>query len=883
MILNAGPLKRGQEILGCVVTLTDITELKRARHRDTLSLEVLAILNRLEGADCVCPVVSAIKLHMGFEAVGIRLRHGDDFPYCEANGFPESFVEQENYLCERDAAGALVRDAQGNPVLECMCGNILCGRTDPQKPFFTAGGSFWSNCTTDLLATTTDEDRLARTRNRCNGEGYESVAVIPLRTGDGIVGLLQLNDHRRNQFTPEMIRFFENLCGGIGIAVARDQAHLEIKGLSTFPAENPSPVLRVATDGTLLFVNQAGADQLVDWHLQVGRGVPPVLLDVIRSAPSEEHVHTHDLVCGELEHAVSVAAFPAAGYANLYFFDITERRRAQEAIRASAERLQESQQMAHMGDWSWDAESGDVTWSDEVFRLFRLDPKEFTPQIDSFLSLSPWPKDLERGKELIQKAIESRQARTFVHRVLLPDDSTGYYFSTFQGIYGDGGELTAIKGTVQDVTDIKRAEEEIKLRSKIGSIFLTVPDNEMYVEVLKVVLEVAQSRFGVFGYIGDNGALVVPSLTRHIWVDCQVPDKDIVFPREEWGDSIWPTAIRQKKLLFSNSPSDLAPKGHVPITRNIAAPIVHQGEVVGLLQVANKETDYTPSDIGLLETLRDIVAPILSARLARDRQEKERRRREGEIVTLNKELDERVVARTVELTAVNKELEAFAYSVSHDLRAPLRGIDGFSRILLADYQDKLDDTARDYLNRVRAGAQRMGRLIDGLLKLSRLTRVEMQQQTVDLSELARKIADQLQRDEPERQVDFGIAAGITALGDRALLDAALENLLRNAWKFTGHREHARIELGVTAHNGERAYYVRDDGAGFDMAYADKLFGAFQRLHDTKEFPGTGIGLAIVQRVILRHGGRIWGEGEVDKGAAFYFTLPTPPPKSGEGV
>ena len=246
-------------------------------------------------------------------------------------------------------------------------------------------------------------------------------------------------------------------------------------------------------------------------------------------------------------------------------------------------------------------------------------------------------------------------------------------------------------------------------------------------------------------------------------------------------------------------------------------------------------------------------------------------------------LELRVKERTVELTAANEELEAFAYSVSHDLRAPLRGIDGFSKALLDDYRDKLDDTGKDYLNRVRAGAQRMARLIDDLLQLSRLTRAEMRHQRLDLGEVARKIADGLQKGESKRQVDFDIAIGISARGDRALLEIAIENLLRNAWKFSGKRERAKIELGVAEQNGERVYYVRDDGAGFDMAFAGKLFGAFQRLHDASEFPGNGIGLALVKRVITRHGGRIWAKGEVDKGATFYFTLPTTPPKASEGV
>jgi len=224
------------------------------------------------------------------------------------------------------------------------------------------------------------------------------------------------------------------------------------------------------------------------------------------------------------------------------------------------------------------------------------------------------------------------------------------------------------------------------------------------------------------------------------------------------------------------------------------------------------------------------------------------------------------------LETVNKELEAFSYSVSHDLRAPLRSIDGFSQALLEDYADKLDEEGQDHLQRVRAATQRMGELIDDMLNLSRVARSEMRVERVNLSALAQIVAAELQRSQPERQVEFVIAEEIVTDGDEGLLKAALENLIGNAWKFTGKRSAAKIEFGITEHEGNSAYFVRDNGAGFDAAYADKLFGAFQRLHDAHEFSGTGIGLATVQRIIHRHGGQAWAKGEVGKGATFYFTL-----------
>lgn len=246
----------------------------------------------------------------------------------------------------------------------------------------------------------------------------------------------------------------------------------------------------------------------------------------------------------------------------------------------------------------------------------------------------------------------------------------------------------------------------------------------------------------------------------------------------------------------------------------------------------------------------------------------DRKKSEERIKKLNEDLQQ----RAVELAAINEELEAFNYSVSHDLRTPLRSIDGFSQALLEDYTDKLDAQGKDYLQRVRAASQKMAQLIDDLLDLSRMTRTEMRRETVDLSALAQTIAAELKKREPMRQVEFIIAGRLMVKGDKRLLRVVLENLLGNAWKFTGKHPKAKIECGVTQVDGRSAYFVRDNGAGFDMAYANKLFGAFQRLHAPSEFPGSGIGLATVQRIIHRHGGQVWAEGVVGQGATFYFTL-----------
>jgi signal transduction histidine kinase/CHASE3 domain sensor protein len=303
-------------------------------------------------------------------------------------------------------------------------------------------------------------------------------------------------------------------------------------------------------------------------------------------------------------------------------------------------------------------------------------------------------------------------------------------------------------------------------------------------------------------------------------------------------------------------------------------PLTIGGRVAALLLAGRNEEDtFKHQDEELLTVAADRISLALDRSNAYEAERRARRLAEAsahEVQTLNAELEDRVRIRTAELEATNHELEAFSYSVSHDLRAPLRSVDGFSLALEEDFLDALNEEGRDFIRRIRAGVQKMGQLIDSLLQLSRITRADLSREEVNISQLAEDVARDLRAENPDRNIVFSIQSEMTGNADPRLLRVALENLLGNAAKFTANRSEARIEFGRSEATGE--FCVRDNGAGFDMKYANKLFVAFQRLHGDKDFKGSGIGLATVSRVIQRHQGRIRAEGAVDSGATFWFTL-----------
>jgi len=597
-----------------------------------------------------------------------------------------------------------------------------------------------------------------------------------------------------------------------------------------FPDENPSPVLRFAADGTLLYANASSAALLDQWRCQIGGRPPDEMRRTIMEAYSTRAGREVEARVGGISYSLAVVPVHGASYVNVYGSDLTARKQAADALRESEARNRAT--LYSIGD------AVIAVTADGCLSQMNPVAEKLTGWTEAEARDRPLQEVFRIVSEETRAAVESPIERVLREGVVVglanytlliaKDGSERPIADSGAPIRNEKGETTGVVLVFRDQTEERRAGDALRRSNAILRAVIEGTTNLVCVKDQQGRIIIANSAMTRF--IGKPESEIIGKSDLELVADAQQAAKILENDRhimasgdsqtvEETGDGV----AGRWDYLFTKSPyHDL------------------DGRVIGVIGIG---TDIT-----------------------------ERKRAEDEVRRLNTELEQRVRDRTAQLEDSNRELEAFSYSVSHDLRAPLRAIDGFTRILADDYASHLDTEGKRLCSVVRENTGKMSRLIDDLLAFSRLGRAEMNLSRIDMGTMANSIFHELTTPESRVRIDFLVGDLPPAVADPTLMRQVWMNLLSNSIKFSSKRERAVIRVSAEQQPGECVYAVQDNGAGFDMQYVGKVFGVFQRLHSSKEFEGTGVGLALVQRVIHRHGGRVWAEGETDRGATFSFAL-----------
>ncbi len=866
-------------------------QLKSVIKREEISRLILMINTPGHFYKYMSDLTDALQEWSACEAVGIRLKQGNDYPYFETRGFPSSFIQAENKLCKYRS--------DGTPELECMCGNILCGRTDPNKSFFTLEGSFWSNNTTDLLASTNDSDRQARTRNRCNSSGYESVALIPLRSNKEIFGLLQFNDHRTNRFTPEIIGDLEKIANCISFALLRRKAEEDLnksehKWVVTLSSIGDAVI---ATDktGCITFLNPV-AEKLTGWKLEdaLNQNAESILnifkenplresergkncsLMLIRKDGSEIPVEMIESRINNKEDEISGTV--------ILFRDIPLRDKAE------AELKEKEVQFRNLAD------SGlTLIWTSDENKLcnyFNHTWLAFTGRTLEQEMGQGWidgvhPEDLERCFQTYTSAFDNRSKFDMEYRLRHVSGEYRWIRDLGTPNFDSRGEFIGYIGHCFDISVDKLSENilreneqhlkslleqtqkqknEIQIQNERLESLLRISHykmtsrNDLLNHVLKEAIDLTFSQVGyIFSYDESEKILTLNALSSGAMEICTVEN-----PKTEYdlnGAGLWGEPIRQGRAIVVNEyeadheSKRGTPEGHVILHRFLTIPVIIDNVIVGVVGVANKNEDYEPSDVRQLTLLMDAAWRML----------------EHEKVVENLKIAKEKAEEGEKLKS------AFLANMSHEIRTPMNGILGFAELLKEPGLS--GEEKEEYIGIIEKSGRRMLNIINDIISISKLESGLMQ---VSLKET--NINDQINyihtffRPEAEKK-GINIFCFHDLLEkeaiintDREKLYAILTNLVKNAIKFTWQ---GSIEIGYHKKDKFLEFYVRDTGNGIPPEQLDIIFERFRQGNEslTRNYEGAGLGLSISKAYVEMLGGKIWVSSSYGKGSCFYFTIP----------
>lgn len=882
-------------LLGGFGTVQDITARKQAEFERETTIEFLRFVNESRSLrDLMKSSIAFFKELSGCDAIGIRMREGDDYPYYETQGFSEAFIRDENSLCVRTEDGDVLRSSTGQPILGCICANVSCGHCDPDSPYFTNNGSFWTASTTELASSLATNSPIGHVRNRCNKEGYESVALIPLRRGPEPIGLLQLNDHRNGFFTADNIALWEQLAGYLAVALARSYAEEELKRakaeaeegkriLDTLMEYVPEGITIADAPGNRIrMVSRYGQeilgaqhndidihDVVKKWDVYHKDGTTPMAPDELpltRAIQYGETVQNAELVQrksdGQLLH-LSCNAAPIRDDEGktvggvVAWRDIGELARAQAALRESEERYR--------------ALFAGMT---EGFALHEiiLDSKG-KPCDYRFLEINP---AFERLTGFRREDVQGR----FVSEILPNNDpywieaygevaltGTPRHFEQYSSPLKKWFEVVSYRPAPQqfavifmDVTERKQTEEALwrtterfKLLSEVTAQLLKAEDPQAIVEKLcrEIMHHLDCDCFFNFLLDENVGRLRLNACAG-------IPEADVA--KLQWlevGQAVCGCVAKQgSRIIAEDIQHSEDQRADLVRSYGIQAyachPLLAQGRPIGTLSFgARNRASFAEHELELMRTVADQVS-----------------------VAMQRILTQKALQESADvLKRSNQDLEQFAYVASHDLQEPLRQVSGFIGLLERNHGHQFDATAKEYFAFIKEGAVRMHSLINDLLEYSRIGRTGRTQIDVDAAAAAqyamKNLAGRIR--ETDASVIIGNLPCVRA--NPLLLNQVFQNLLANALKFRGETK-PEITINAEPQDGQWLFSVKDNGIGFPQELADRVFVIFQRLHGRGRYDGTGIGLAICKRAIQQQGGTIWAQSQPGAGTTVYFTLPT---------
>ena len=899
-----------------IETNQDITERNKVEFERETSIEFLRIVNESKSLDdLIHSAITFFKHQSGCEAVGIRLREGDDYPYYEAHGFPEEFLQLENHLCEYDQHGNPCRDSEDKALIECMCGNIISGRFDPKQPFFTNNGSFWTNNTTQLLENTSEEDKQSRTRNRCNGEGYESVALIPLHDNVRNLGLLQMNDRKKNVFSIELISIWERLAGYLAVALAKFRAEEEIirHGTilnsinqvfqETLTCESEEEVigrcLEVAgnlTESEFGFFGEINENGRLDYMAftsqvwdacEIPNAVESIMdLEIVsywgRVIKEEKSQIVNDpdndpdrrglpeghpsitsflgvpLIQGDKTIGIITLANKKEGYNEVdkknveaisgAFVEALMRKRAEIKISESKDNLELK---VHERTLELEKSYESLIQKEgQYLTLFNSIDEGFCT-IEVIFDDNNKPVDY-RFLE-VNPAFEEQTGFIDAQGKLMRDlaaDHEEYWFETYGKIALTGLPMRFINEAKElnrwyDVYAFKVGEPESREVAILFNDITKFKQTENELELLNNYnRSLIEANLDPLVTIGPDGKITdlnrsTEDITGYKKEDIIGTDFSDYFTEPE-------NARKGYKQVFEEGsvqdyPLDIKHKN------GITTPVLYNASVY---------KDKSGEVIGVFAAARDITQMKIA---------------ENKLKEYQDTLEEKVKIRTKELAKSNADLKQFAYITSHDLREPLRMITGFLQLLEKRYKDQLDQDANDFIDFAVNGAKRLDNMTNDLLSYSKITRQKRELTEINFEEVLEEALMNLKLQIEENNAVITHDPLPIIMGDEELKVQLFQNLIGNAIKYRSQKT-PKIHVSAIKERDRYLFSIKDNGIGMSPEHSQRIFTIFQRLHTHEEYEGTGIGLAIAQKIVEQQGGKIWVESELNKGSTFYFTI-----------